>query len=73
LGLWGNVDGFFGQLSRINLEGIGGVLAQLARIDYLVKTGQTDVKIALEQLVLSLGSKARPGRQAPSTSRNRAN
>lgn len=54
LGLWGNVDGFFAQLSRVSLEGIGGVLAQLARIDYLVKTGQTDVKIALEQLVLSL-------------------
>ena len=73
LGLWGNVDGFFRQLSRISLEGIGDVLAQLARIDYLVKTGQTDVKIALEQLVLSLGSNARPGRQAPGTSRNRAN
>jgi len=57
LGLWGNVDGFFAQLSRVSLEGIGGVLAQLARIDYLVKTGQTDVKIALEQLVLSLTTK----------------
>lgn len=59
LGLWGNVDGFFAQLSRVSLENIGTVLAQLARIDYLVKTGQTDVKIALEQLVLSL-SKTEP-------------
>jgi DNA polymerase-3 subunit delta len=59
LGLWGNVDGFFSQLSRINLEHIGAVLAQLARIDYLVKTGQADVKISLEQLVLRLGAKAR--------------
>ena len=57
LGLWGNVDGFFAQLSRVSLKGIGGVLAQLARIDYLVKTGQTNVKIALEQLVLSLTTK----------------
>ena len=57
LGLWGNVDGFFRQLSRISLEDIGGVLAQLARIDYLVKTGQTNVKIALEQLVLNLTTK----------------
>jgi len=56
LGLWGNVDGFFRQLSRISLEDIGDVLAQLARIDYLVKTGQTNVKIALEQLVLRLGA-----------------
>jgi len=54
LGLWGNVDGFFAQLSRVSLKGIGDVLAQLARIDYLVKTGRTDVKIALEHLVLSL-------------------
>jgi len=57
LGLWGNVDGFFSQLSRISLEEIGTVLAQLARIDYLVKTGQADVKIAVEQLVLSLTTK----------------
>ena len=56
LGLWGNVDGFFSQLSRVSLEGIGTVLAQLARIDYLVKTGQTDVKIAVEQLVLKLST-----------------
>ena len=56
LGLWGNVDGFFSQLSRISLEEIGSVLAQLARIDYLVKTGQTNVKVAVEQLVLSLVS-----------------
>ena len=56
LGLWGNVDGFFSQLSRISLEDIGTVLTQLARIDYLVKTGQTNVKIALEQLVLKLST-----------------
>jgi DNA polymerase-3 subunit delta len=54
LGLWDNVDGFFDQLSRISLEDIGTVLAELARIDYLVKTGQADVKVAVEQLVLSL-------------------
>lgn len=59
LGLWGNVDGFFSQLSRISLEGIGTVLAQLARIDYLVKTGQADVKVAVEQLVLRLGGQGR--------------
>ena len=62
LGLWGNVDGFFGQLARLKLESIGNVLDQLARIDYLIKPGQTDVKIAIEQLVLKLGNKARPGR-----------
>jgi len=56
LGLWGNVDGFFDQLSRISLEEIGSVLAQLARIDYLAKTGQTDVKVSVEQLVLGLVS-----------------
>jgi len=56
LGLWNNVDGFFGQLSRVSLEEIGAVLSQLAQIDYLAKTGQTDVKVAVEQLVLSLVS-----------------
>jgi len=56
LGIWGNVDGFFGQISRISLKGIGCVLTRLAGIDYLTKTGQTDVKIAVEQLVLSLSA-----------------
>lgn len=55
LGLWGNVDGFFVQLSSLTLESIGNILCQLARIDYLTKTGQTDVKVAVEQLVLRLG------------------
>ncbi|HIJ69981.1 MAG TPA: DNA polymerase III subunit delta [Planctomycetes bacterium] len=57
LGLWHNVDGFFGQISRISLKGIGCVLTRLARIDYLTKTGQADVKIAVEQLILSLTAK----------------
>jgi DNA polymerase-3 subunit delta len=59
LGIWGNQDAFFGQLAKVTLEKIGAVLAELARIDYLVKTGQTNVKIALEQLVLRLGAEAR--------------
>ncbi|MHC5061614.1 MAG: DNA polymerase III subunit delta [Planctomycetota bacterium] len=62
VGLWGNVDGFFSQLARLKLQSIGNVLARLARIDYLTKTGQADVRIAIEQLVLKLGNKVRPGR-----------
>jgi len=57
LGMWGNQDQFFNQLAKVSLKRIGTVLAELARIDYLVKTGQRDVTIAMEQLVLRLASK----------------
>ena len=57
LRLWGNLDGFFGQLSRMSLQRIGSILAELARIDYSIKTGRQTCKVAVEQLVLTLATK----------------
>ena len=54
LRIWGNKDAFFAQVNKISLEKIGGVLGELARIDYGIKTGQKDAKGAIEQLVLKL-------------------
>ena len=55
LRIWGNVDGFFRQLRQMSLERIGGVICELARIDYLSKTGGTTGKVAIERLVVTLG------------------
>ena len=56
LRIWGNVDGFFRQLGRMSLEKIGAVLCELARIDYASKTGQATCRVAIEQLVVKLGT-----------------
>lgn len=58
LRIWGNKDGFFSQLRRMSLKKIGDVLQQLAEIDYAIKTGRTKAQVAIEQLVLRLGSGA---------------
>jgi DNA polymerase III delta subunit len=55
LRIWGNVDGFFRQLRQMSLERIGGVICELARIDYASKTGGTTGKVAIERLVVTLG------------------
>jgi DNA polymerase-3 subunit delta len=57
LGIRGNRDAFFRQLRKMSLRQIGEVLQQLADMDYAVKTGRTDAKVAVEQLVLQM---ARP-------------
>ncbi|MFC1677177.1 DNA polymerase III subunit delta [Planctomycetota bacterium] len=54
LRIWGNKDGFFRQLRKMTLLQIGSVLAQLAQIDYSIKTGQAKTSVALEQLLLKL-------------------
>ncbi len=56
LRIWGNVDGFFRQLGRMSLERIAAVLCELARIDYASKTGQATCRVAIEQLVVKLGT-----------------
>lgn len=56
LRIWGNVDGFFRQLGRMSLEKIAAVLCELARIDYASKTGQATCRVAIEQLVVKLGT-----------------
>lgn len=54
LRIWGNTDAFFARLRQINLKQIGKYLQQLGETDYAIKTGQTQAKIAMEQLVLKL-------------------
>lgn len=54
LGIWANKPAFFSQLGKVSLEMIGQVLAELARIDYSVKTGRAQTKVAVEQLLLEL-------------------
>ena len=54
LRIWGNKDGFFRQLRKMTLHQIGSILAQLAQIDYSIKTGQAKTSVALEQLLLKL-------------------
>jgi DNA polymerase-3 subunit delta len=56
LRLWGNTDGLFAQLRRLNLKQIGHYLRQLAETDYEIKTGQAKAKVAMEQLVLRLSA-----------------
>ncbi len=56
LRIWGNVDGFFRQLGRMSLERIAAVICELARIDYASKTGQATCRVAIEQLVVKLGT-----------------
>ena len=54
LRVWGNVEGFFRQVRGMSLERIGGVICELARIDYASKTGGGATKVAIEQLVLKM-------------------
>jgi len=54
LRIWGKKDAFFNQLKKMSLKQIGDGLQQLAQIDYQIKTGQTNPKIAIEQLVMRL-------------------
>ena len=56
LRIWGNKSGFFAQLRKLSLEQIAANLQQLAKIDYQIKTGQVQAKVAAEQLVYRLGS-----------------
>jgi DNA polymerase-3 subunit delta len=58
LNVWGNrQQPFFRQVNKIPLEKLGTILSRLARIDYLIKTGQTTAPVAIEQLVLKLSTK----------------
>ena len=52
LRLWGNKDAFLRQVQRMSLERIGGVLAELARIDHAIKTGAVVCGAAMEQLII---------------------
>ena len=54
LRIWGNTDAFFQHLRQMSLKQVGKYLQQLGETDYEIKTGQTQVKVAMEQFVLRL-------------------
>jgi len=66
LRIWGNKDGFFGQLRQMSLKQIGEYLQQLAETDYAIKTGRTKANVAMEQLVLKLAAETTARRSAAS-------
>jgi len=51
---WRIKDAFMAQVQRLTLEQIAGLLQILAEIDFQIKTGQTRVEVAIEQLVLTM-------------------
>jgi len=54
LRIWGNKDAFFRQLNKMSLRRIGSIISHLARIDYMIKTGQTTAKVAMERLIMKI-------------------
>ena len=56
LRIWGDTNAFFAHLRQISLKQIGKYLQQLGETDYEIKTGQTQAKVAMEQLVLKLAT-----------------
>jgi len=56
LRIWGDTNAFFAHLRQMSLKQIGKYLQQLGETDYEIKTGQTQAKVAMEQLVLSLAA-----------------
>ena len=54
LRIWGDTNAFFAHLRQMSLKQIGKYLQQLGETDYAIKTGQTQAKVAMEQLVLTL-------------------
>jgi len=61
LGLRGNNDRFFRQVSGMSLERIAAVFCRLGEIDYLTKTGGVEGTVAIERLVIEMASGIRPG------------
>jgi len=56
LRIWGDTNSFFAHLRQMSLKQIGKYLQQLGETDYEIKTGQTQARVAMEQLVLSLAA-----------------
>jgi DNA polymerase-3 subunit delta len=67
LRIWGDANAFFAHLRQINLKQIGQYLQQLGETDYEIKTGQTQAKVAMEQLVLKL-CRGRPALESRASS-----
>ncbi|MFZ9023905.1 MAG: hypothetical protein ACO3BO_04085, partial [Anaerohalosphaeraceae bacterium] len=47
---------FLQQVGRLSLVQIGGVLAELGRIDFGMKTGHSTASIAIERLIIKVFS-----------------
>jgi DNA polymerase-3 subunit delta len=62
--VWSNRDRFFAQLQRTEYAQIALFLEELAALDYATKTGQAQVPVAIEQLVLRLARAADPASAA---------
>jgi len=54
LRIWGDTNSFFAQLRKMSLKQVGQYLQQLGETDYAIKTGRTQVQVAMEQFVLNL-------------------
>jgi len=54
LRIWGKTDAFFTNLRQMSLKQVGQYLEALGETDYEIKTGQTQVQVAMEQFVLKL-------------------
>ena len=54
LRIWGNEAAFFTQVSKLSLQSLGAVIAELAKIDHAMKTGGMNGKVAIEQLIFKL-------------------
>lgn len=56
LGIWAKKDAFFAQLRKTSLQQIGSTIQQLAEIDYAIKTGRANPRVAVEKLVIKLAA-----------------
>ncbi len=69
LRIWGDTNAFFAHLRQISLKQIGKYLQKLGETDYEIKTGQTQAKVAMEQLVLSLAAGTTAGKSTAASIR----
>ncbi len=51
-GIWENQQQFFGQIRRVSIEQLAGIICELAQIDYKTKTGQATAQSAVTNLVV---------------------
>ncbi len=53
-------DSLFRQADRMDMRFLGGMICELARLDYASKTGQAEIPTAMEKLVLRLSEDLKP-------------
>ncbi len=54
LRIWGDKEGFFGQVRKMSPKQLGANIQLLAAADYAIKTGRSKPQTAAEQLVIQL-------------------